>query len=114
MRGAAYLGLTVTVLALCLPGCGPSHKRQALSGTVTFQGRPLQTGSIVFKTNPTPGVQVGGALIRDGQFSVPAEQGLEPGVYKVAVSSPQGVGKRTQEQIDAGVSHFFYCIRMIE
>src|SRR5260370_21472479 len=101
MRSAAGMFLVLVLFSVTFAGCGPENKRWAVSGTVTFRGEALETGSISFLTAAGP---AGGALIRDGKFELPAEQGLEPGKYKVTISSPKGVGERTAEQIAAGAS----------
>ena len=102
MKISRTLVLIVTAL-LPLAGCEKATGRKAVSGTVTFKGSPLDTGSIAFLSN-TDGMQIGGAMIKDGKFQMPAEQGLEPGTYKVTISSPKGVGERTPEQIEVGAS----------
>jgi hypothetical protein len=101
MRSAAGMFLVLALFSVTFAGCGPENKRRAVSGTVTFRGEALETGSISFLTAAGP---AGGALIRDGKFQLPAEQGLEPGKYKVTISSPKGEGERTPEQIAAGAS----------
>jgi hypothetical protein len=101
MRSGASVFLVFAQFSLTIAGCGLENKRCAVSGTVTFRGEALETGSISFLTTAGP---TGGALIRDGKFKLPAEQGLEPGKYKVTISSPKGVGERTPEQIAAGAS----------
>jgi hypothetical protein len=98
--GWALLALAV----LGLSGCGAAATRVPLAGTVTYRGGALPTGYVTFLTNVTPPQAAGGALVQDGRFSVPAEQGLEPGTYKVTVSAAKGAGKRTPEQVAAGAS----------
>jgi len=75
-----------STLFLMFCGCdgGGSDGRRAVSGTVTFQGQPLKTGSIEFSS---PEGERGGASIVDGAYSIPAAKGLLPGVYTARVSS---------------------------
>jgi hypothetical protein len=94
--------LAVALALLPLTGCEKTKGRKAVSGTVTFKGAPLDTGTASFLS--ADGIQVGGAMIKDGKFQMPAEMGLEPGTYKVSISSPKGVGERTPEQIAANAS----------
>jgi hypothetical protein len=80
------------VLSLCfllgLSGCGGGGpKRLAITGTVKFQGKPLNQGSITFLSDDPAGAAGGGALITDGQYSIPAQHGLLPGRYKVSIGS---------------------------
>jgi hypothetical protein len=72
-------------------GCGEGkdpHGRQALRGTVTFKGKPLDAGAIEFlPPNPNQGLSAR-AMIRRGEYRVPREQGLPPGTYRVLITSP--------------------------
>lgn len=71
---------------------------------MTFQGQPLEGGNITFFTTTGDPGPVCGAPLSEGRFDVPAEFGLEPGVYKVAISFAVPGGTRTPEQIAAGAS----------
>jgi hypothetical protein len=75
-----------------LAGCGggvatDDRPRQAISGTVTLDGRPLATGSIQFQPASAQESVVAGAIITDGKYSIPRDQGLVPGTYSVSISS---------------------------
>jgi hypothetical protein len=81
------------VLACLLAGVGCAsedpHGRVSVTGTVTFEGRPLDTGVIEFlPSEPQQGVSAR-AMIKDGRFAVPRSQGLPPGTYRVVISSPE-------------------------
>lgn len=102
-RRWTLLVLSVWLVALC-PGCGPNTDRVPLQGLVTFQGRPLEHGHVTFLTTSGPPGPVCGAVIRDGRFDIPAEQGLSPGSYRVLISSPDGEAPQTPEEIAAGAS----------
>ena len=70
---------------LCLGGgCGREDgSRLPVTGRVSFHGRPLPFGTIEFQSSKA----VGGGPIADGSFSIPAEHGLQPGVYQVTISA---------------------------
>ncbi len=88
------------ILLLCMVGvlplgCGPDNPlgRLAISGTVQLRGEPLDQGSIEFApTEGGPNVTSGGR-IEDGEFSIPAHQGLPPGTYLVRISSAEVTGE---------------------
>ena len=80
--------LCVCAVVAGLAGCAGGDKRHAVSGTVKWQGKPLNQGSINFLPEDPALGTIGGALIKDGQYSIPASQGLLPGRYKVTISSP--------------------------
>jgi len=78
------------ILTAC--GCGPGrdpHGRQAISGSVTFQGKPLDPGTIQFIPADPAKESGGGSLIREGRYQIPREQGLAPGTYRVVITSPE-------------------------
>jgi hypothetical protein len=86
---------TFTLLTLVVAGCGEGSDglpREAVSGTVTLDGQPLAAGSIqMIPINPMAG-QPGGAVIKDGKYSIDRAQGLVPGQYNVVISSSEATG----------------------
>jgi hypothetical protein len=79
--------LCVCAAAAGPAGCDRGPKRYAVSGEVRWRGRPLDRGAITFlPEDPALGAS-GGALIKDGRYSIPARGGLLPGRYKVLVTS---------------------------
>jgi hypothetical protein len=83
----SLLGLIV-VSALLGTGCmkgGGAPSREAVSGTVSFDGRPLKRGTIQFQpASQADGVMAVGA-ISDGRFDIPGYVGPAPGKYGVAI-----------------------------
>jgi hypothetical protein len=86
--------LIVATLAF-LAGCGGSGAtddlpRTAVSGKVTLDDMPLESGSISF--DPEPGVKdpvsVGG-VIKDGTYSIDKATGPTPGTYRVAIQASE-------------------------
>ncbi|MCX7400117.1 MAG: hypothetical protein NT138_20800 [Planctomycetales bacterium] len=58
--------VALSFFSLCLAGCGRDDGRDPLSGNVTFDGKPLVYGEIVFR--PAKGPE-GSATVRDGKYS---------------------------------------------
>lgn len=82
-------GSGLAVALLWLLGCGEPNPlgRYALSGSVTFQGQPLDQGLISFEpVDPTKGVG-SGALIKNGKYEIPTDKGLPAGRYTVRITS---------------------------
>jgi hypothetical protein len=95
-RWVVFFGL----LAFCL-GCGRSAGDFCpLAGTVKYQGQPLDNATITFMTENGP---AGGALIKRGQFNIPAEHGLKPGKYRAVISSLSPGKLVTPEEYAKGV-----------
>jgi hypothetical protein len=82
---ARLLGLCLVLIGIC--GCADGRpKRYEVSGQVNWHGKPLDQGAITFLGVDTA-LGTGGAMIQDGQYRIPAEQGLLPGRYKVMITS---------------------------
>jgi hypothetical protein len=85
MRWLCWIFLvTASVVVGCNRGVMPP-KRGALDGKVTLNGKPLASGKIRFMAIDPNATNVS-ADIKDGQFSVPKEQGPSKGRYRVEFS----------------------------
>jgi hypothetical protein len=80
---AVTIGLGLVLSA----GCNSKSPtgRYTVSGTVTFQGKPLDQGTIEFA--PEGGGAASGTVITGGAYTVPERQGLRPGSYQVRIYS---------------------------
>jgi hypothetical protein len=87
-RARCSQNAAIALVVCCLAGCGEPGEvggRLAITGTVKYKGEPIPSGSIEFI--PHPGVNTnGGASITNGRYKIPAEKGLEPGMYTVKIS----------------------------
>ncbi len=81
------------LLAVAGPGCsqGDGVDRQALSGTVRLDGRPLTSGSILFEPISERAGTAVGAKIRHGEFVIARDDGPVPGLYRVRIYASSGV-----------------------
>src|SRR5438132_10117593 len=86
-RGGGWFAW-VAGAACGLAGCGGAGDqlpREPVSGTVTFDGQPLKSGTIRFVPVQTKeGIDSGG-MVTDGRFAVPRQEGPVPGNYKVMI-----------------------------
>ena len=69
--------------------------RQAVSGKVLFKGQPLDQGRIQF-VPAQKGPTESGAVIGNGKFTIPRDNGLVPGTYKVSIFSYDQKGPKVQ------------------
>jgi hypothetical protein len=100
MRSQVALSLLSLVL-VCGAGCSDPNGLQPVSGSVSFQGKPLDQGAIQFL--PVDGSpSESGAGIKDGQYSIPVENGLAPGKYKVTVFSYDESGAKVPDNTMPG------------
>lgn len=86
MRAVLNRGFFFGALLVLAAGCAESKK--PVTGQVTFDGKPLEAGMIVFTPVDANVKAVGGAPIINGAYTIPGgEKGLPPGKYKVAITS---------------------------
>ena len=73
-------------------GCGSAKgDRAAVSGHVTYDGAPLQSGQIVFE--PVGQGRMAIAQIVDGQYAIAAERGPTVGDYVVRITASRPTGE---------------------
>ncbi len=105
-RAARWLLAAVVAALAGSSGCGSGDDlpRQAISGTVTLDGQPLDKGLIqFFPAAEMENALAAGAMIEGGSYSIPQSEGLVPGNYKVMISSEGGDMKAAPgESTEAG------------
>lgn len=87
--------MAVATMVVCSFGCGKSDpfERQPLRGFITWEGEPIQFGSITLE--PAEGQPAGAmAPIRDGAFEIAREAGPSPGKYAVWLHAYDHAGER--------------------
>jgi len=82
--------VALALLGFSPAGCGDRDNlpREAVSGGVTVEGKPLKSGLITFIPNEDNTPTQGGGVVLDGKYSIPRNQGLVPGKYRVVITSP--------------------------
>lgn len=102
-RQVAWLPFSIVVI-LVLPSCGGDAGPATfpVSGKVTYRGKPVTTGTIVFNPAGTGLALVEGTIQPDGTYRLKSADGVEgaaPGEYRVTVHAfTPGVG---EEGVDA-------------
>jgi hypothetical protein len=82
--------LFLILVSLGLVGCGDKTNRWPLAGTVNWQGRPLEKGSILFvPAQGHRGPKVGAPIV-NGEYQIAKERGASPGTYRVEVRADTG------------------------
>jgi len=95
-----HTGLLLLPLLAAL-GCS-GNNRASVTGKVTFDGKPLKEGRILFvpdQANPGPSA---GAPIRDGTYSVAAANGVFIGKNKVQINAVRGTGSKIPSPFTPG------------
>lgn len=89
LRGA----LAVLLIMTC--GCGSAPKTLQVSGKVTYDGKPLEDGSIVFVPIGDDKAPGAGGTIKAGAYDIPASSGPLQGVkYRVEISAMRKTGRK--------------------
>src|SRR6185369_6733970 len=86
MTRICFHGL-LALLAAAIVGCGDSRGRLPVTGTVLFDGKPLESGSIRFGGDQGA---AGVGQIVNGSFSLNetgSQSGVLPGKYDVLIAS---------------------------
>jgi len=91
VRGFVWF-LAVIVVVGCARGPAPP-KRGKLEGKVTLNGKPVASGLVRFMALDPSALNVV-AQVKDGQYSLPAEQGPTKGKYRVEFSVPSATKQR--------------------
>jgi hypothetical protein len=76
----------VLAAAVLFAGCGTEPRQNAVSGTVTWKGKPVKSGTINFSS--ADGKFVATGTIVDGKYEIPQVSGIPAGNYLVAISYP--------------------------
>jgi hypothetical protein len=99
--------LAGSFLFALLAGCGASPddyegpKRYALTGKVTFNGSPVDGGTISF-IPPDEDTRPCGATIVAGQYAIPEAQGANEAQYRVEIRWLKPTGKQHKDDQDTG------------
>jgi hypothetical protein len=97
MRREKTVHLVFSLLVLVLVGCS-SDRRVAVTGTVSLDGKPLDSGQITFRPAPNNASNSSGGPIENGQFCIAANHGLCPGKYVVTVQAFKVTGRMVMER----------------
>ena len=81
------LALISLIAVGCNDGGADDLPREPISGTVSYDGKPLANGTIQFQPASAAEGMAAGGMVVDGRFDVPREEGPVPGNYKVQIDS---------------------------
>ncbi len=100
--------LLLLLLLFALSGCGAKVKgpeRFQVTGTVTFDGKPVPAGEIIFAPDTAAGNNGPGSLaeIEDGKYTTTFGKGVVGGAYILRVSGSDGV---STDDLPSGKSLF--------
>lgn len=91
LRAILFSGLLLAMLS----GCGPDGPvKYTIRGTIKMQdGKPVPAGEISFEPDGTAGNAGPGAMaqIKNGNYSLPRDQGVVGGKYSVIITPFDGV-----------------------
>lgn len=88
--GSKIFSVSTVLVVVLVVGCGGDDlgKRYAVSGTITYKGKPLPKGSIAFISDKPDGRGASG-VIEDGKYQLTtqtANDGAFPGTYQITIN----------------------------
>lgn len=88
-------------------GCGPASSRVEVLGDVTFEGKPLDEGTIVFvPLDSTPGPSAGASILQ-GKYQVPQTGGLLRNArYRVEITALAKTGRMIPSAMREGTPRY--------
>jgi hypothetical protein len=96
--------LLLTLPGFWAPGCGQGGDRwprEPVSGKVTLDGQPLDSGEIAFV--PSGDGPAAGGLIHKGKYAIGRSDGPVPGPHRVVITSAKPTGKKIKDEADPKV-----------
>ena len=81
--------ISVAISAVFLGGCGGDRgpERVVVSGTVTYNGKPVPSGDIRFVPIDKSAVPMAGAEIKDGKYSADGHGGVPVGTHRIEIDA---------------------------
>ena len=86
--------LAIALASAFFSGCGDRSGRQAIEGTVSLDGKPLEKGQISFRPQQGTASPSAGGNIAGGKFSIAPERGLLPGKFRVEITASRPTGEK--------------------
>jgi len=88
--------IAFTGFVIALAGCGDGSGRLPVKGSVNFEGKPLEKGSILFELDGDKEGFRSGGTIENGKFALQQKDGLKPGTYVVRITSSDGAAVKAE------------------
>jgi hypothetical protein len=79
-----------------MTGCADGNGRLPVNGSVTLDGQPISKGQIIFLPMDGTNSPTAGAVIKEGQYSIPAEKGLMAGKFRVEIAAMRPTSRTDQ------------------
>ena len=92
MRTCGHSTIIVAIAAFGL-GCGVADGLTPISGTVSIDGQPVESGTIHFQPVADSQSKGAGGSINAGAFEVSGRMALKPGEYDVVIQAFKRTGK---------------------
>jgi hypothetical protein len=96
-KGGMVLRCALVGVVFVISGCNESP-RNAVSGTVTFEGQPLADGYVMFvPLDGTPG-PTAGAMVENGKFEIAEECSVFAGNFRVEIVASRPSNRKVLSQ----------------
>ncbi|MBN1911319.1 MAG: hypothetical protein JW818_16370 [Pirellulales bacterium] len=96
-RGLPCIVVAVVVAAIC-PGC--SEGRYPVQGAVTFDGKPIDEGTITFEPADGQGPTTGARIVA-GKYELTGDSAAWPGKKTVRIIAVRKTGRKVRDEFSA-------------
>ena len=90
------VGMLLLASLVSLVGCGRGTGA-SVTGKITLDGSPLDDTNITFVPKGDAQHDAGWATVEDGQYAIPAANGLGTGSFRVEIRALRTVGETTNQ-----------------
>ena len=92
-KGFTLVELLVVIAIIGIPGCNTGPEMIPISGSVTFQGKPIPLGKITLRAIEGTRAPAVGGTIKNGKYTIDTRGGAPPGTYRVLIEAVAKVGE---------------------
>lgn len=93
--GGRILQLLSVVISFIASGCGSGTPHGvSIQGRVTYQGQPVESGTMTFSSLGSALECSGSANIEKGCYALLATEGMKPGAYRIQIEGYRKTGRK--------------------
>jgi hypothetical protein len=90
---------SLVLVVLSIGGCGGGGGRQAIEGSVTLDGKPMEKGQITFVPQGDTKGPTAGAEVVGGKFAIAAVGGPFWGKFRVEITASRPGGRKVPDRM---------------
>lgn len=102
-KQTAVLSVLIIAPMLAVCGCGSRGdlEKVVVEGAITYDGKPVENGDILFRPETGAKGPISGAAIKDGRYTASGKGGVPVGNHTVSIRAYRGGGASAGSDLDA-------------